>query len=359
MAKIFYGVQGSGHGHAVRALTVARQFPEHEFLFLSFGAGAEILRREYPVEELPGPDTVYHDHRLAVFPTLLTNLCFWMRLRATQRRVLELMDRFQPDAALSDYEFLVPRAARRIGLPCLSLDHQHIITCCRHRVPRRRLPEYWTTAAVIRLLYHRASEFMVTSFFQPPVRSRGRVKLVPPLLRESVLQRPPQPGEHVLAYQGHPTFRGFLDFLRQIPHPVKAYGFDRHDQDGNLRFRKNSEEGFLEDLASCRYVVCGAGHTMISEALYYGKPVLSFPIKNAFEQFLNAFYLERLGYGRYHIGMQPGPGLIPSFEARLDDFTAAIRLADFCGNQEIFSLLDRFIRQKSMSPGSTGNGSAI
>ena len=317
-------------------------------MFLSFGAGADILGREYPVATLSGPDTVYHEHRLAVFPTLLTNLWFWIRLRATQRRVLELMGRFQPDVALSDYEFLVPRGARHLGLPCLSLDHQHIITCCRHRVPLRRLPDYWTTATVIRLLYHRASAFMVTSFFQPPVRSGATVKLVPPLLRKSVLQRSPRPGEHVLAYQGHPTFRGFFDFLKEIPRPVMVYGFDRYGQDGNLHFKKNSEDGFLEDLASCRYVVCGAGHTMISEALYYGKPVLSFPIKNAFEQFLNAFYLESLGYGRYHAGLQPGPDLIPSFEARLDEFAANIRRADFCGNQEIFSLLDRFIRQKSL-----------
>ena len=45
------------------------------------------------------------------------------------------MERFQPDVTMSDYEYFVPRAARRAGLPCLSVDHQHVITACRHPVP--------------------------------------------------------------------------------------------------------------------------------------------------------------------------------------------------------------------------------
>ena len=63
-------------------------------------------------------------------------------------------------------------------------------------------------------------------------------------------------------------------------------------------------------------MVCGGSHTLTSEALFYGKPVISFPIKNAFEQFLNAFYLDRLGYGRYFTGFHPRPEIIPAFEAR-------------------------------------------
>ena len=85
-----------------------------------------------------------------------------------------------------------------------------------------------------------------------------------------------------------------------------VYGFDEDRHRRQPHFKKNSEPGFLDDLASCRYVVCGGSHTLLSEALYYGKPVISFPIKGAFEQFLNAFYLERLGYGRYFTGFHPG-----------------------------------------------------
>jgi len=348
MAKILYGVQGSGHGHAIRALTVARKFTQHDFLFISFGAGAALLRREFPVVELPGSDTIYRSHQIDVLATFLDNLRYWTGLGAVKRRALEIMEQFQPDVAMADYEFLLPRVARQVGLPCLSLDHQHIIPFCRHPVPAGRLPEYWTTAAVIRLLFNAASQYLVISFFQPPVASRLPVKIAPPLLRDSVLALTPAPGEHVLAYQGHPTFPEFFDFLKTIPRPVVVYGFDRDDTKANLTFRKKSEEGFLHDLSTCAYVVCGGGHTMISEALYYGKPVLSFPIKNAFEQYVNAFYLERLGYGRHHPELRPGPDLIPAFEARLEEFQSNIREARFYGNPEVFALLERYFREHSL-----------
>jgi len=35
----------------------------------------------------------------------------------------------------------------------------------------------------------------------------------------------------------------------------------------------------------------------MSEALFFNKPIYSIPIQNQFEQMLNGYYLERLGYG--------------------------------------------------------------
>jgi uncharacterized protein (TIGR00661 family) len=151
-----------------------------------------------------------------------------------------------------------------------------------------------------------------------------------------------------VAYQGYTTFKRFFPFLSAIPSKVMVYGFNEERTEGNLIFKKNSEAGFLDDLSSCRYVVCGGSHTLTSEALYYGKPLISFPIKNAFEQFLNAFYIDRLGYGRYFTGFHPRPEIIPAFEADLDRCRGNIQAGNFCGNQEIFALVDQFIREKKL-----------
>ncbi len=40
--------------------------------------------------------------------------------------------------------------------------------------------------------------------------------------------------------------------------------------EGNLIFKKTSEDDFLADLAACRYVIANGGHSLISEALYLG-----------------------------------------------------------------------------------------
>jgi uncharacterized protein (TIGR00661 family) len=348
MAKILYGVHGTGHGHAVRALTIARHFAEHEFLFVSHGTGASILGREFKVVECPNPPTVVRGHRVDVPATLLANLKIQSQSRSHIYNLLDLIDRFQPDVTMTDYEYFLPRAAHRAGIPCLSVDHQHVITCCRHRVSWMQYPSYLSTSFAVASMFSRATDYLIISFFQPPVKPGVRAKVMPPLLRESVLQRQSSGGDHVVAYQGYTTFKRFFPFLSAIPSPVMVYGFNEERTEGNLFFKKNSETGFLEDLSTCRYVVCGGSHTLISEALFYGKPVISFPIKGAFEQFLNAFYLERLGYGRYFTGFHPLPEIIPAFENRLDEYRQNIQTGHFCGNEEIYALVEKFIREKKL-----------
>ncbi len=60
-----------------------------------------------------------------------------------------------------------------------------------------------------------------------------------------------------------------------------------------------SEAGFVEDLATSRAVVAGGGFTLMGEAVFLGKPMLSVPLVGQFEQTINAMYLQKLGYGAY------------------------------------------------------------
>jgi uncharacterized protein (TIGR00661 family) len=348
MARIIYGVHGTGHGHAIRALTVARHFTEHEFLFLSHGDGAAILRPEFRVLESDCLVTVVRQHKVAGLATVGQNAAILAKSWSSVRRLRQIIDEFKPDAALTDYDFFLPRVARRLGLPCLSLDHQHIISVGRHSLPWRQVPEYVLTKGIIDLLFSAADVFLATSFFCPPGVTGAKVRVVPPLLRDQVIACQSRPGSHVVAYQGYETFKRFFPLLKTIPRPVMVYGFEEEGRQDNLHFKKKSETGFLEDLAGCSYLICGGSHTLLSEALYLGKPVLSFPITGAFEQFLNAFYLDRLGYGRKLENQEPSPDIIPAFEAQLEQMHTTISQGNFCGNQAIYDLIRYFIERHAL-----------
>ena len=346
MARILYGVHGTLHGHAMRALTIARHFAEHEFLFVTHDRGAAVLKPEFPVVEIPGPLTIYKNHRVAAVPTALHTLGQLFTRKARLNQVRKLIDDFQPDASLSDYDYLVARTAQQVGLPCLSVDHQHIITFCHHPLPWRQQMPYWQLALVIKFLFSQASHYLVISFFRPPLKPGVRARLAPPILRESVLARQPSEGGHVLVYQSIPPFPGFADFLKTLPHPVVVYGFHQQRRDSNLTFKENSEEGFLDDLASCRYVMCAGSHTLTSEALFFGKPVLSMPFQGAFEQVLNIFYLERLGYGQGLTTFPPDKDFMARFESQLDSYRHNISQGEFLGNDEAYKAIGEFIREK-------------
>ena len=121
MARIVYGVHGTGHGHAMRALTVARHYPEHEFLFITHGDGAVILGSEFRVVGCPNPVTPVRFHKVDISALLHQNLKVFLKKKALIERAVSIIEEFQPDAAISDYEFFLPRACRTLGMPCLSL----------------------------------------------------------------------------------------------------------------------------------------------------------------------------------------------------------------------------------------------
>jgi len=150
------------------------------------------LSREHRVFECPNPETVVAAHRVAATATAVRLLRFWAGRNPLRQAIRKAFARFRPDAAITDYEYFVPLAAREAGIRCLSLDHQHVIPFCGAAVPWFRYPDFLATLGSLRGLFSAADEFLVTSFFQPP-RS-GKVRIFPPLLRPSVLRRVPGDG---------------------------------------------------------------------------------------------------------------------------------------------------------------------
>lgn len=347
MARILYGVHGTQHGHAIRALILARRLAAlgHEFLFVSSEEGAGLLEREFRVERFENPGTRYKNQRLDTPATVKLAMKTLAKRGSELARLKALIADFRPDRAISDYEYFVPIAANRANIPCLSIDHQHVISCCRHRVPPRYWADYLGIKASIRFLFSACSDYLAISFFQPPVKPGARARVAPPILRHSVMERRPRRGEHIVVYQSCGICDAFAPYLRKIDREFRVYGYKIDKVDGNLTFRSYSEAGFLDDLASCAYVICGGSHNLMSEALYYGKPVLSFPVAGAFEQTLNALYLERLGYGRMADMGRLTPELLPDFERGLDAMRARIALGSFCGNDAVDALVDGFLAE--------------
>ena len=132
MARILYGIHGTGHGHAMRGLTIARRLGAHEFLFVANDDAPKILEPEFRVHRIPNLGTVFRNYQVDVGATVRKAIpLLWHRQRYVDE-VLRLIDQFKPDVCMTDLEYFVPRAAEKAGLHCLTLDHQHVITCCRH-----------------------------------------------------------------------------------------------------------------------------------------------------------------------------------------------------------------------------------
>ena len=343
MARIFFGVMGDALGHVSRALAVAQDMTEHDFLFLGGGKVLKLKEMGYRVEEVPMPSTYYSKNRVRVTATVLNGLKVILGRKRVIDKMEEIIKDFDPHLILTDYEFFSPLAARRMGIPCISIDHQHFLTKCLFEFPRGQVLGRLMLGFPLRYLFSHADQYLITAFFQLPVRNPENAEVFPPILRREVKEVIPTEGDHVLVYQTSPTFHRLLPVLEQMSCQCMVYGFGEKPSSKNLIFKGHSSRGFLEDLAACRYVITNGGHNVISEALYFGKPVFSFPIQLAYEQFFNAHMVRSLGYGDYSLSSHPDFSLFDAFEKRLVQFKARIAGEHFLGNRELVGRLEEII----------------
>ena len=194
-------------------------------------------------------------------------------------------------------------------------------------------------------LFSNSTDHLVISFYQPPLKAGPRRAISPPIHREKVFEHEASVGDHILVYQSCSICENFVPLLKTLGRPVIVYGYGKDATDGNLTFKKFSEDGLLADMAACNFVICGGGHTLMSEALSYGKPIISLPVKGAFEQWLNAHYLEKLGYG-LHLDMHHlDEAAVAGFESRVEACRERLRAVNFRGNEFAFSKVAGFIGQ--------------
>jgi len=308
--RILYGVVGEGMGHAMRSRVVLDELTRrHEVQVVVSGRAHDYLKaREgdrLGVNRIWGLSIVYEDNRVRSFRTVLENLKGALVKGGWPENVrawFDLVERFRPEVVVSDFESWSYLFARAHGLPVISLDNQQIVARCR--IAREAIAghevDYRVTRAIVRAKLPGCSHYLVTTFFYPPV-TRARTTLVPPVLRREILEARPEPGGHLLVYQTSTSHGALLEVLRASGVECRVYGVRREireeEREGNLRFRPFSEAGFVDDLRTARGVVSNGGFTLLGEAVYLHRPVLSVPVGRQFEQVLNARYLELEGYG--------------------------------------------------------------
>ncbi|WP_338667714.1 glycosyltransferase family protein [Pseudodesulfovibrio methanolicus] len=333
MARIIYGVMGDSGGHINRSLAVAREMDEHEFLFVGGGRVLEAERHGYRYSSLPMISTVLRDNRVHVTGTVAN---FGHIILGYQKIVAGLcrqIEEFKPDLAITDYEFFLPKAARQCGLHCISLDHQHSITNTVHTPPSEQTVSRLITTGIIKALFSCADKYVVSSFFSLP--GKDNTTVVPPILHRDVLEVAPSEGSHVLVYMRSGVGKNLLQGLQSTGRTCRIYGTQETGSQGDLHFMPPSREGFLTDLAASAYVICNGGHTLTSEALHLGKPVLALPTELFYEQFLNAHFLKKLGYGDFTNAHEENNVALCHFDKHHNKHRKILAEKNFFGNTVI------------------------
>jgi len=353
MARVLYSCCGEGQGHSSRVHTVTRALLGlgHEVKVLASNKAFEVLGPRLPdVRRIPGFVFVYQQNRVQLAASFRANLPLLQRRAAVIREMRELIESWQPDLAITDFEPFLPRAAKLSGLRCISLDHQGVIPFARPSLP----PSQWLPAlaarTVVRHTGYREAARLATSFFYPPLPAGANVQFYPPILREKVVSLTPRDDQYVVVYQTSTSSTWLPALLKRLPFRFKIFAYEQGGEEGNLSFFPRSDARFIEEVAGASWVLTNGGYTLMSEALYLGKPVFSLPVAWQFEQWLNARYLQDLGYGVMCDELRQFEPKMREFLGQLGRCREKIARENFLGNERILARLLEFLPATAAAP---------
>lgn len=323
MARIVYGIQSDGLGHYGRSKAVIDYLISrgHKVKVLTAEKAYLFMKDKYDVENIERVFFIYRNNRVDYLKTALkATIRIGKILKNGYFKTRKIIKKFKPDVIISDFEIFSTRVAYDLKIPLISVDNIHSIT---HTYARRVVSEKYKRFEVeqkigVTTMVPTADYFFITSFFDCPVTDEDSVTIVPSLVRKDIIDmkkrlesrkkkdkkdavrkgKKDKPEEFTLVYQTSNTNKRLVPELNKIKNKkFIVYGFNIDKIIGNCTLKKHSTDGFLKDLENSRAIISNGGFTLISEAIFLHKPVLSNPIECQYEQILNATYVEKLGYG--------------------------------------------------------------
>lgn len=303
---IFYTVCGEGLGHAIRSSVMIDAIKDkYDIYIFSSDRSYKYLKEKFNnVFEIGGFNTIYENNEVANKKTFYNAVKSNPRnLKNSYEILYKKAKELKPNVIITDFEIYGSIVSNLLKIPLISLDNIHMITQTKIDYPPKHNSTMLKAKAIIKGYVIKPKVHILTSFFYPKIKPKKRAVLYPPVLREAILKLKPTQENHIVVYQTSAKNQKLVQQLKNLDEKFIVYGFNQEKVDENLEFRKFSEIQLYNDLSTAKAVIANGGFTFISESLYLKKPTFSIPASGNFEQVLNGFYVEKLGFGQYNEGI--------------------------------------------------------
>lgn len=308
--KIIYGVSGHGNGHITRSTYVINLLEQYGFKvkILTYGQGVKylnIVKKDADFHDISGFDIIYKDGVVRNYRTFYEFLKK-LPLNTTKQFVyfFKMLYQFKPDIVISDFEPFSQIFAKTVGIPLINIDNNITVNILKEIPDKTSFTEKYFTQLVIHLFERKANYHFILSFankfIELPQESKYKIIVVPPIIRKEVIEieKEKKDGDFILIYQ---TSKSMVEQINKIVWTFPetkfvSFGLELEDNK-NLKKEGFSKDGFLKALSQCKAVITNGGFSLITESIYLKKPIFTVPIKGQYEQRVNSFLVEKMGYG--------------------------------------------------------------
>jgi uncharacterized protein (TIGR00661 family) len=282
--KILYAVQGTGNGHLSRAMDVIPCLKKRaEVDILVSGIQADL---DLPFE------VKYRKQGLS----FILGSAGGVDLRRTfmSNKVRDIVKEVNEtpvedyDLVINDFEPVTAWACHLREHPCIGMSHQSAVLDSKS--PK---PEEVDMMGKFILKHYAPVDVSYGFHFQPYSPS-----IFTPVIRRQIREQEISDKGHYTVYlPAYDDARLLKSLLRfdQVQWDV----FSKHNRVPfslkNVNVQPINNQKFVESMASCHGILCGAGFETPAEALFLGKKLMVVPMKNQYEQHLNAAALMQMG----------------------------------------------------------------
>jgi uncharacterized protein (TIGR00661 family) len=348
--KILYGVPGEGMGHATRTKVIVTHLLEkgHDVKIVSSDKAFGFLSQAFPgrVYEIEGLHFAFKKEKVSKSGTFILNLKNLPKtLVKNFEQFLFLDENFQPDIIISDFESFTHFFAKTHGIPFISIDNMQVMDRCKLdiEIEDDEKSNYRLAKNIVKAKVPGAEQYFISSFFEAEI-SKENTQLVPPIIRQSIQEAKVEKGNHILVYQSTGAGRKLIEILKKLKkEQFIVYGYNVEEEDENVILKKFSETEFIEYFAKSKAVIANGGFSFISEAIYLKKPIYSFPLEGQFEQYMNAAYIEKCGYGRHFNKMKEDH--LKAFLYDIEIFQNKLNAYQQKGNEVLFDKIDTYLNE--------------
>ena len=341
MARIIFGVQGEGLGHAMRsAILISHLQKNHQVKVFAGNRAYDYLSGKFKdVNEIESQNILYKNNKAVVLGTILLNIKKGKKFVVSYNKIRKAIKDFNPDVIISDFELLTHLAARSCNAKHISIDNQNDLTYKKTKPKADELVSFMNARNITRFFSSGADIYLIYSL-RPGRDSKNR-KYLGNLIKDKVRAEKPRYGNHVFVYQTSDSHGDLLKIFKKIDEKFIIYGFNKKSKDKNLVFRKFNDTIYHKDFSQAKALIVGGGLTTITEAIYMKKPILSIPIKGQFEQTYNARTIEELGFGKYLKDVTKED--IEEFLVNLTMYRKNLRKYKGMSNEQIFKKIDSIL----------------
>lgn len=312
MASFVFIVQGEGRGHLSQAIAMKQILEKdgHEIRTVYVGTSpfrelpryfTELFAKQ--LQKFRSPNFIQRSGRkgITIMRSFHYNIIRSFSYRREISKIVSQVNSSHPDFIINFYDLVGALALKRIsgGITKIGISHHFYFQHPSFKYPEERYTERMLLEKLNQIMMKHCDIVLALSFRKQ--KDHGKLKIMPPLIREKFFEISHSPGKRDLVYLIHPGYiKEIISSGKNDPDfkaDIFADTFHVSNIPSNFKIHPLDDRLFVEKMAQCRRFITTAGFDSIAEAAFLGIPIVAAPSENHYEQLCNAIDMNGAGFG--------------------------------------------------------------